>query len=98
LQHGSPASAALTTQSPTSRLPSTAAPVVDYDYDGGRRIKIIGGVVLSAYQWSTCADPPIYPVVCIALGFVQLGRGAHCRRMATKVGGAGLPTSYARAT
>jgi len=26
-----PASAALTTQSPTSRLPSTPAPVVDYD-------------------------------------------------------------------
>ena len=61
-------------------------------------IKIIGGVVLAAYQWSTCADPPIYPVVCIALGFVQLGRGAQCRRMATKVGGAGLTTSYARAT
>ena len=31
-----PASAALTTQSPTSRLPSTPAPVVDYD--GHRRI------------------------------------------------------------
>ena len=35
LRHCSPASAALTTQSPTSRLPSTPAPVVDYD--GGRR-------------------------------------------------------------
>ena len=30
LPHGSPASAALTTQSPTSRLPSTPAPVVVY--------------------------------------------------------------------
>ena len=35
LRQWSPASAALTTQSPTSRLPSTPAPVVDYD--GGRR-------------------------------------------------------------
>ena len=35
LRHCSPASAALTTQSPTSRLPSTPAHVVDYD--GGRR-------------------------------------------------------------
>ena len=33
------ASAALTTQSPTSRLPSTAAPVVDYD--GGRRVAVM---------------------------------------------------------
>ena len=35
LRQCSPASAALMTQSPTSRLPSTPAPVVDYD--GGRR-------------------------------------------------------------
>ena len=35
LRHCSPASAALTTQSPTSRLPSTPPPVVVYD--GGRR-------------------------------------------------------------
>ena len=50
LRRDSPASAAVTTQSRTSRLPSMAAPVVDYD--GGRRAR-------GRHRWSPAPLPAV---------------------------------------
>jgi len=64
-------------------------------------MKIVGGAVLGTYQWLTCKDLPIYPIVCICLGFLQQGRGAYYRALANKVDGGILPTAgtaYAQAS
>jgi len=81
------ASAALTTQSPTSRLPSTPAPVVDYD--GGRRVAHVDVLLRDADDRTTMSA--LQSTTALS---VQMVAGFPSAAFATVIKTYGLPWNF----